>query len=206
MTIIADSATPLHGYNATLDGPSGPIDQINFVGNATSLGNNRWEYDIPYYDQELSIAGTYKYSQIQVIDNNGQMSDIWTSVVFQVKTPTPTPYVDKPVISTLKMDKSLYTQNDTYAIMTVVVNSQTPITKKYLSLEDPHGSQVVGKYFTDQVSSIGNDQWTFQIAYPIVQLSVSGNYTWDQIQITNANNVTSDEGSSVSFMVVKSDH
>lgn len=203
MTIIVDSAVPLHSYNVSLDGPAGTIFSTTFTGSATSLGNNRWEYDVPYFDPSLTTTGTYTYSKIQVMDENNQWSDIGHSVVFQVKTPTPTPYIDKPVISTIKMDKSVYTQNDTFAIMTIVVNSQTPIIKKYLSLEGPNGVQVVGKDFSDQISSIGNDQWTFQISYPIIQLGLSGTYTWDQIQITNANNVTSDPGPSVSFQVNK---
>ena len=184
LTIIVDSVSPLHSYNITLYGPAGPIFSTTFTGNATSLGNNRWEYDVPYYDPVLTTSGTYTYSKIQVMDENGRWSDIGPSVIFNVKSPAPTPYVDKPVISTVKMDKALYTQNDTMAILTVVVNSQTPIIQKYLSLEGPGGSHLVGKYFTDQVSSIGNDQWTFQIAYPIVQMSVSGTYTWDQIRVT----------------------
>jgi hypothetical protein len=203
LTIIVDSSVPLQSYNVTLVGPAGAIFSTTFVGNATSLGNNRWEYDIPYYDPVLTTTGTYTYDNLKVMDVNGHWSDQGNSVAFQVKTPTPTPYVDKPVISTIKMDKSLYTQNDTYAIMTIVVNSQTPIIKKFLSLEGPNGRQVVGKDFSDQVSSIGNDQWTFQISYPIIQLGSSGTYTWDQIQITNANNLTSDQGPSVSFQVSK---
>lgn len=203
LTIIVDSASPLRSYNVTLDGPAGTIFSTTFTGNATSLGNNRWEYDIPYYDPVLATSGTYTYSKIQVMDENYRWSDIGPSVIFQVKSPTPTPYLDKPVISTVKMDKALYTQNDTVAILTVVVNSQTPIVQKYLSLKGPDGSRLVGKNFTDQVSSIGNDQWTFQITYPIVQMSTSGTYTWDQILVTNANNVTSDPGPSVSFQVNK---
>ncbi len=89
------------------------------------------------------------------------------------------------------------------AILTVVVNSQSPIVQKYLRLDGPHGSFIVGHNFSEQVSSIGNGQWTFQIAYPIVQLGESGTYKWDQILVTNANNVTSDLGPSVSFQVNK---
>ncbi len=203
LTIIVDSVTPLQSYNLTLDGPAGPIFSNAFIGNATSLGNNRWEYDISFYNPVLTTSGTYKYSNIQVMDENNHWSDIGPSVTFQVKSPTPTPYLDKPVISTLKMDKTQYFQNDTMAILTVVVNSQTPIVQKYLSLTGPHGNHIVGKNFSDPVSSIGNGQWTFQVAYPIVQLVDSGTYTWDQVLVTNANNVTSDIGPSVSFQVNK---
>lgn len=203
LTIIVNSVSPLQSYNLTLDGPAGPIFSSTFTGTATSLGDNRWEYDIPYYDPVLTTSGTYTYSNIRVMDANDHWSDIGPSVIFQVKSPTPTPYLDKPVISTLKMDKTQYTQNDTMAILTVVVNSQTPIIQKYLSLEGPHGSHIVGQNFSDQVSNIGNGQWTFQIAYPIVQLGDSGTYTWDHVLVTNANNVTSDIGPSVSFQVNK---
>ncbi len=203
LTIIVDSALPLQSYNITLDGPAGTIFSTTFIGYATSIGNNRWEYDIPYYNPVLTTSGTYTYRNIQVMDTNNHWSDIWPSVIFQVKSPTPTPYLDKPVITTVKMDKAQYTQNDTMAILTVVVNSQTPIVQKYLSLEGPHGSHLVGKNFSEQVSSIGNNQWTFQIAYPVVQMVDSGTYTWDQITVTNANNLTSNVGPSVSFQVNK---
>ena len=203
LTVIVDSVSPLKSYNITLDGPAGPIFSTTIAGSATSLGNGRWEYDIPYFDPVLTTTGTYTYSNIRVMDANNHWSDIGPSVIFQVKSPTPTPYVDKPVVTTVQMDKDQYTQNDTVAILTVVVNSQTPIVQKYLSLKGPGGNHLAAQDFSDQVSSIGNGQWTFQIAYPIVQMGSSGTYTWDQILITNANNVTSDLGPSVSFQLTR---
>lgn len=204
LTIIIDSVSPPKSYNLTLDGPAGTLFSTTFTGTATSLGNDRWEYDIPYFDPVLTTTGTYTYSNIRVMDEKNHWSDIGPSVIFQVKSPSPTPYVDKPVVSTAKMDKDQYTQNDTVAILTVVVNSQTPIIQKYLGLKGPGGSYLVAQNFSDQVSSIGNGQWTFQIAFPIVQMSSSGTYTWDQILITNSNNVTSDIGPSVSFQLTRS--
>lgn len=205
LTIIVDSESEPISYSLMLDGPQGSLINGTFDDKAKSLGNNQWEYDVPFHASSVTATGTYIWSNIRVKSENGQWSDQNPSVTFRVVKPAPKPSGDKPVFAVVSMDKDQYqyTENDSYAILTVIVNSQSPIVSKYLRLKDPSGNYLINGNCTETVSNIGNNQWQFQVAYPISQMVYQGTYTWDHMIVTNANNMTSDAGPIVKFQVTK---
>jgi hypothetical protein len=205
LTIIVDSESEPVSYSLMLDGPQGSLINGTFDDKAKSLGNNQWEYDIPFHTSSVAATGTYIWSNIRVKAENGQWSDQNPSVTFRIVKPVPTPSGDKPVFAVVSMDKDQYqyTVNDSYAILTVIVNSRSPIVSEYLRLKDPNGYYLIDGNCTETVSNIGNDQWEFQVAYPISQMVYQGTYTWDYMVVTNANNMTSDAGPIVKFQVSK---
>lgn len=205
LTILIDSESPPAGYGISLDGPQGNLVNGTFDDKAKSLGNNQWVYEVPFNTSSSTVTGTYVWSKIQVKGENGLWSDQNPSITFRVLKPLPTSPGDKPVFAVVSMDKDQYqyTINDSDAILTVIVNSQSPIVSKYLRLKDPSGNYLIDENGTETVSNIGNNQWEFQVAYPISQMVYSGTYTWDYMIVTNANNMTSDAGPIVKFQVYK---
>jgi hypothetical protein len=205
LTVIVDSESAPVSYSLMLDGPQGSLINGTFDKPAQSLGDNQWEYVVPFHTSSVSATGTYIWSNIRVKGENGQWSDQNPSVTFRIVKPVPTPTGDKPVFAVVSMDKSQYqyTINDSYAILTVIVNSRSPVVSEYLRLKGPNGNYLVDGNCSETVSDIGNDQWEFQVAYPISQMDEPGTYTWDYMVVTNANNMTSDAGPIVKFQVTK---
>jgi hypothetical protein len=87
--VIADSESAIRGYSLSLDGPDGSVLNGTFWGAATNLGYNQWRYEITFRTYATTTPGTYTWSHVRVVSNDGIWSDDAQAVSFRIVSPAP---------------------------------------------------------------------------------------------------------------------
>jgi hypothetical protein len=84
LTIVAISDSAVKGYSLRLDGPDGNLLDGPAQADAKYLGDNQWAYNMTFFTYAAITPGDYTWSQICVVNNDGQWSDYGPSVSFKV--------------------------------------------------------------------------------------------------------------------------
>jgi hypothetical protein len=72
---MVDSESAVRGYSLSLDGPDCNVMNGTFWGTANNLGYNQWRYDITFRTYATTTPGTYTWSQVRVVTDDGLWSD-----------------------------------------------------------------------------------------------------------------------------------